>query len=170
MHAEAVRHIEFPGAMRRQAHAGGVAAVIGVAQRDHVVVAGVSARHEQREIVRLRAGVDEVANLQFARHFRRELLRVLGDVRMQINRGRMLQDFVLLLRRRDHVRMTMADADRHDAAERIEITPPVFVPDILHLALHEHERSFVVEENAGIQELLRRRSTSSADGPRYGCG
>ena len=93
MHAEAVRHIEFPGAVRRERHAGRVAAVIGVAQRDHVVVAGVSPRHEQREIVRLRAGVDEVANLQIARHFRRELLGDTRDVRVQINRRRVLEQF-----------------------------------------------------------------------------
>ena len=35
-----------------------------------------------------------------------------------------------------------------------EETPPGFVEEILHLALDEHRRFFVVEENSGIQELF----------------
>ena len=76
---------------------------------------------------------------------------------MQINRRRVLVNFVLLVRRRDHVRMTMPHADRHDAAETVEVTLARVVPDVLHLALDEHERLFVVEENAGVQELFALR-------------
>ena len=61
--------------------------MIRVAQRNDVVIAGVSARHQQREIVRFRAGIHEVTNFQVARHFRRQLLRVLSNVRLQVNRG-----------------------------------------------------------------------------------
>ena len=154
MNAEAVRHIEFPRAVRGQPHAGRIAAVVGIAQRDHVVIAGVSARHQQREIVGFGAGVDEVADFQIARHFRGELLGVFGDVRVQINRGGMLQHFVLLVGSVDHVRMAMTDADGDDAAETVEITPAIFIPDILPLAFHDHDRLFVIEEDAGIQELL----------------
>ena len=153
MHAEAVRHIELPGAVRCESHARGVAAVVRISKRNDVVVPGVSARHEQREIVRFRAGVDEIADLQFAGHLRCELLRVLGDVRVQIDRGRMLQKFVLLPRCFDHVRMAMADADRHDSAERIKIAASLFVEHILAFPFDDHERPFVVEENSGIQKL-----------------
>ncbi len=41
MDAEGVREIKFPGAMRREGHGGHVAAVVAIAQRDHVVVASV---------------------------------------------------------------------------------------------------------------------------------
>ena len=73
---------------------------------------------------------------------------------MQINRGGVLQRFVLLVRRGDDVRMAMADADGDDAAEAVEIAFAGFVPDILHLALHDHDRLLVVEKDAGVQELL----------------
>src|SRR5258706_13522109 len=87
-------------------------------------------------------------------YFRRELLGVLRDVRVQINRRRMLVKFALLVARRDDVRMAMPHADRHDAAETVEITFARIVPDILHRALDEHERFFVIEKNAGGHELL----------------
>ena len=128
--------------------------MVGVAQRDHVVVAGVGARHEHGEVVRFRAGVDEVADLELARHLRGELLGVLGDVRVQIDRGGMLEELVLLPRRFDDVGMTMPDADGDDAAEGVEVTPAALVPDVLHFAFHEGERLFVVEEDARVQELL----------------
>ena len=48
----------------------------------------------------------------------------------------------------------MSDADRDDAAERIEITPAGFVPDVLHFPFHEHERLLVVEKNSRVQEFL----------------
>ncbi len=51
----------------------------------------------------------------------------------------------------------MSDADRDDAAERVEVTLARLVPDILHLPFHHHERLFVVEKNAGVEELLARR-------------
>ena len=51
MHAKAVRHIVLPRAVRRDRHARCVAAMIRVAQRYHVVIAGVSAGHEQRKVV-----------------------------------------------------------------------------------------------------------------------
>ena len=62
-----------------------------------------------------------------------------------------------LLRSGDDVRMTMTDADGDDAAEPVEITPARFVPDILHLSFHEHERLFVIEKNSRVQELFAQR-------------
>ena len=154
MNPEAVRDVELPGPMRGQAHGQRTAAVIAVAQRDHVVIAGVGPRHEQGEIVRFRTGINEITYFEIVRHFRRQLARVFGNIGMQINRSRMLQSFVLLPRNIDNVGMTMTDAHRHDAAERVEITPAALVPDILHFSLHQHERLFVVEKNSRIQELL----------------
>ena len=59
-----------------------------------------------------------------------------------------------LLRGGDNFGMTMADADRDDSAERVEITLAGLVPDVLHLPLHEHDRLLVVEKNSRIQEFL----------------
>src|ERR1041385_2475562 len=73
---------------------------------------------------------------------------------MEIDGGRMLEELVLFPRRRDDVGMAMSDADRDDPAERIEITAAGFIPDILHFALHNGERPFVVEKNSRIEELL----------------
>ena len=43
--------------------------------------------HEERQIVRLGAGVNEIADFQLARHLCGELFRVFCDIRVQINRG-----------------------------------------------------------------------------------
>ena len=64
----------------------------------------------------------------------------------------MLQRFILLVCGTDHVRVTMPDADRHDSAERVEISFTFFVPDVLHFAFDEHERLFVVEKNSRVQK------------------
>ena len=83
-------NIELPGAVRRKSHAYSVTAVIRISKRNDIVVPGVSARHQQPEIVGFRARIDKIADLQIAGHLRRQLFRILGDVRVQINRGRML--------------------------------------------------------------------------------
>ena len=154
MHAETVGHIELPRAMGRQAHAGGVAAVIGVAQRDDIVIAGVGAGHQQRQIVGLGTRIDEIADLELARHLRGQLLRILGDVGVQVDRGRVLEGFILAARGFDDVRVAMPDADRHDAAQAIQVAPAGFVPHILHGAFDQHDRLFVIQKNAGVEELF----------------
>src|SRR5436305_13511871 len=72
---------------------------------------------------------------------------------MQIDRGGMLQRFVLLAYNIDNVWMTVPDADRHDTAERVEIAFVVLVPHVLHFPFHEHERLFVVQKNSRIQKF-----------------
>src|SRR6202043_1981129 len=114
----------------------------------------VSSCHQQREIVRFRSGVDEVADFQVTRHFCGQLLRVSGNIRMQIDRGGMLQRLILAARNIDNIRVAVAHAYRHDSAERVEIPPAVLVPNVLHFPFHKHERLFVVEENSRIQEFL----------------
>ena len=51
----------------------------------------------------------------------------------------------------------MPDAHRHDAAEAVEVAFAGFVPDILHRALDQHDRVFVVEKNPGVHELPAQR-------------
>src|SRR4051812_26317315 len=72
---------------------------------------------------------------------------------MQINRRRMLKQMVLSICCRHHVRMTMPDADGDDPAERVEIPPPVPVPDVLHFSFHQHDWLFVVEKNSRVEEF-----------------
>ncbi len=163
--AEAVRDVELPRAVRGEAHGGGVAAMVGVAQGDDVVVARVGARHEEGEVVGLGTGVHEIADLQVAGHLRGEGGGVFGDLRLEVDRGRVLERGGLIVRGGDDLRMTMADADGDNAAEAVEVALAGLVPDILHAALHEHDRFFVVEKDAGIQNSLRSASTSSSEGP-----
>src|SRR6185369_114433 len=93
-------------------------------------------------------------DLEVAGHCRGELLGVLGEIWMEVDGGRMLQGFVLLASRLDDVRVAMADTDRYDTAEAVEIALAGVVPDVLHFAFHQHQRLFVVKEDAGIDELL----------------
>ena len=86
----------------------GDAAVIPIAQRDDVVVAGEQPRHHDREIIRLAAAVDEVGDVKALRHLRRELLRQQRKVRMQIDRGRVLERVDLLLIACDDLGMAVA--------------------------------------------------------------
>jgi len=76
LNTEAVRHIEFPRVMRRKTHGGLAATVVGVAERDEIVIAGMRPGHEQREIVRFGTGVGEIDYLKLPRHFRGEFLCV----------------------------------------------------------------------------------------------
>src|SRR4051812_9902704 len=72
---------------------------------------------------------------------------------MQVDRSRMLKRVVLAVRCRYHIGMTMPYADRDDPAKRVEIASASFVPDVLHLPFHDHDRLLVVEKNSGIQEF-----------------
>ena len=76
---------------------------------------------------------------------------------MEINRCGVLERFVLLVRRRDDVRMTMPHADRANAAEAVQITFPGFIVEVLHLSLDRHERVFVEQENSLIEDRLASR-------------
>ncbi len=154
MNAEVVRHVELPGAVRGQPHRRHVAAVIAVAQRDDLEVPSPGARHQQRQVVRLRAGIDEITNLEFAGHLCRQGAAKFGNVRVQIDGGGMLQRFVLLAHRFEHVRMTMADADGGDAGEAVEIAPAFFVPDILAFAFHQHQRLFIKMKKRWIEKFF----------------
>ena len=148
-----MRHIKLPRAVSCHGQASRVSSMIGVAKCDDVEIACANSRHEQSEIVGLRPRIDEIADLQIARHPRGQSSRVFGDVGMQINRGGMLEGFVLAPDGLDDVRMAMPDADRYDSAQSIEIALAGVVPDILHPPRDKHERLLVVEKDSGIREI-----------------
>ena len=49
--------------------------------------------------------------------------------------------------------VAVADADRHDAAEEIEILVAVGVPDVLVLGARDHQRLLVIVKDRGKQKL-----------------
>jgi len=121
------------------------------------LMSGTSLDGISAAVVRFRTGVHKIANLQVARHLVGQRLGVLRHVRLQVNRGRVLERGILLVRRGNDVRMAVADADGHDATEAVEVAFPGVVPDILHAALDDHDRLLVVEEEAGVEVLLAQR-------------
>ena len=128
--------------------------MIPIAHREDIVIAGVGAGHQLRQIVGFGARVNKIADLEVARHFRGELLREFGDVRVEVDRGRVLEGFILAARGFDDVRVTMADANSNDAAQAIQVTLARFVPDVLQAAFDQHDRLLVIEKDARIQKLL----------------
>ena len=152
--AETVRHIVFPSAVGSRSHGRSIASMVGVAQSDDVVVSGVGSGHEEGEVVGLRARVDKVAHLEIARHFRSQFGGVVGHIGMEIDGRRMLVELALLVSRRNDVRMAVADADRNDPAEAVEVALTLLVPDILHPTFHHHKWLFVIKKNTRIDELL----------------
>src|SRR3954469_1504895 len=90
MDAERTWDRVLPGVVGRQTHRARAAAVITVAQRYDISVAGIEPRHGNGEIIRLAAIIDEVGDVQTFRHLRRQLLRQQRHVRMEIDRRRVL--------------------------------------------------------------------------------
>ncbi len=73
------------------------------------------------------------------------------DRRMQIDRRHMLQFADLLPDLLDDMRMAMTDRHAHDSGERIEISLPPLVPDILHMSFDDHQRFPIIGEQARRQ-------------------
>ena len=80
--------IVSPRRMGGETHGVGTHAVISVAQSQDVVISGVHTRHHHGHIVGFGAGIDEVAHFEIARHGGCEASRVLVDLRVEVNGGR----------------------------------------------------------------------------------
>src|SRR5271165_485625 len=131
--------------------------MVTILQRDHIVVPGKGTRHKYGEVICLGAGVYEVANFEIARQLRREIACIGSYVRMQINRGGMLERLVLQICRSDNIGMTVADANSRYTSEPVEISPALFIEKILTFALNYHHRFPVKEKESRIQEFLSQR-------------
>ena len=153
VHAERVRHVELPGVVAREAHRLHTAAVVAVAEGDDVEIAGVGPGHEDGEVVGLGARVREVAHLQVAGHPGREVAGIFRDAGVEVDRGRVLEDFVLPVDGGHDLRMAVAHAHRHDPAEAVEIAAARLVVEILHVPLDDHQGLLVVGEDRGVHEL-----------------
>jgi hypothetical protein len=152
--AEGMGDVELPVTLGSDGHTGGIAAVVGVAQGDDVVVAGGDACHEDGEVVGLGAGIDEINAGERLREGGGEFFRVFDDERVDVAGGAVLDEFVLLGDGGVHLGVAMADAHGANAAEAIEVAASGFVPDILHFALNEHEGLFVEREDGLVEDLL----------------
>jgi len=103
--------------------------MVGVAQRQHVDIAGIGLRHDQRKIDRLGAAVGEVDHPIVALgHARGQLF---GVVRRHgvIKHGRaVLQLLDLVLDGGRHRGMNMADRNAHVHAKKVDILLAPLVP------------------------------------------
>src|SRR5262249_41352341 len=70
----------------------------------------------------------------------------------------------------DDVRMAMADGNRDDAGKGIKVALSFFVPEILHVPFDDHQRLFVVGQQAGSQILLTQSQHFFAAGAIVGSG
>ena len=127
--------------------------MVGVAEGDHVEIPRISAGHQEREVVRLGAGVDKIADIEIAGEPGRQGSGVEGDVRVQVDRGRVLEGFVLAVRGGHDMRVTMPDAHGDDPAKTIEIPAAFFVEEVLSTAGHDHQRLPVIMVNRRVHEL-----------------
>ena len=139
-----MRDVVFPSVVGGDAHRGGSAAMVRVAQRNDIVVACVGTGQEESEFVSFRARVYEVTDLKFSGHAVGQFFPVLGDARVKINGGGMLEEMVLFVDRGDHLWVAVSDGDSDDTAKSVEIAATLFIEQVLHRPLHEHEWLAVV--------------------------
>ena len=120
---------DFDRALAPGVHAGESAgqrraSAVAVPQRHHFKVPGVHARHLDRGFVGLGAAVGEVRLLQRSRSDLRQLLRQVDHRHIGKARRDVLHAIDLLLGARGDTRIAVADADGHNAAEKVEILLP----------------------------------------------
>ena len=163
VNAESVGDIKLPRMMGGEAHGGLAAAVVAVTEGDDVEVARVGAGHEEGEVVGFRARVNEVTDLQVSGEFSGEFGGVESDFRVEINGGGVLEFGALLRERGEDFGMAMADADGDDSAEGVEVAPSGWVEEVLHPALNDRERFWIVVEDGGVEMGL-------AQGVQFGRG
>ena len=63
---------------------------------------------------------------------------------MKINGGGMLEEMVLFIDRSDHLWVAVSNGDSDDTAKSVKIAATLFIEQILHRPLYEHEWLAVV--------------------------
>mmetsp|Transcript_15351 Transcript_15351/g.29618 ORF Transcript_15351/g.29618 Transcript_15351/m.29618 type:complete len:377 (+) Transcript_15351:346-1476(+) len=152
--AKALRHRILPSRVRRQAHGSEGHSVVAVSQCYHVIVTRVKPRHQDSQVVRFRARVDEIDGTQVRRQLFGQLLGKVSDLIIEINSCRVLYLLVLLVHGLHQLGVGMPNADRHDPTESVQIPPSRLVIKILLLALNNHYRLLVICEQAWVHKLL----------------
>lgn len=74
-----------PRRVRSQTHRVGRHAVVGIAERENILVARVQTCHQHREIVRLRARVDKAHGLEVTRKLGHQSLGIFVNLWMHID-------------------------------------------------------------------------------------
>ena len=128
--------------------------MVTVAEGDHVLVARVLAGGKDGDFVRFAPAVREVGTRKARRHFFGELFGELHDGRVEVDRRRVLQTAGLLANALHDLRVAVADADRDDAGEAIQVLLARLVPHVLHVAFDDHQRIAVIRDDAGRQILM----------------
>uniref|UniRef100_A0A2M3ZMA9 Putative secreted peptide n=1 Tax=Anopheles braziliensis TaxID=58242 RepID=A0A2M3ZMA9_9DIPT len=147
--------------VRRDVHHGGHVPMVGVVERDDLVAAGMLASEPERQIVRLRARVDEVAHRQPARHLFRERPGTQDELVVQeaiVGRER----GQLALARLHYLRVTVSHVG--DVVDAVEVPGTLLVVHVLALAAHYLQRIGPVEQLAGLADVL----VAQRDGVRLG--
>ena len=146
----AARSLEL---VRAHVHERRGVAVVGVLEHDHVVAAGRRAREPQRELVRLAARVDEVADAERLRQQPRQPPRVAHGQVVQVA-GVGVEERELLLHRAHHARVAVAH-ERHVVVD-VEVGAPRVVVEVLAEAAHDLERPRVGEPQARSEQAPAR--------------
>src|ERR1700754_1382913 len=129
-------------------HCGRVA-VIRVFENDQVACFCVRAGETQCKLVSFAAGVHEVTNTQRIRQRRSYLLCILKNQVVQVARVS-VERAHLLDTRSQNTRMTMTDV--RDVVISVEISPPLIVKEILHLATHNLHRVAISNTQVSPQQ------------------
>ena len=134
----AVRRLRGDGASQLRASG------IGVAEGHYVVAARGHARDENGSLIGFGARTGEKALLQSAGSDLRDFFGEGDNLLVGIESGKMLEAVHLGLDLRRDFGVAVADGDRQDAAEEIEVFAPFDIPDVLHLGAVGDERLLVV--------------------------
>ena len=155
VHDPRLRRAELPRALAGDPHRHGRAAVVGVAQRHDLGVAGVAARGRMAvsfasvpELVK-KDLVSSPPGVMRGDLLRERRLRLIGE-----DGGDVLERVELLVDFGVHLLVAVADAHGDDAAEEVEILVAVGVPDVLVLGAVDDQRLFVIVEDGGEEEFL----------------
>ena len=168
--ADGVR-VGAPHGDAREAHGELRPPMQAAAQGDELAAAGVNLGKECRAFVRLGAGGAEEALLQIAGRDARELLGEVDEVLREVDVADVLESFRLCGDGGGDFRIAVSAVDDGDARETVEITPPLVVVEVLHLAAHDLPRFTVKMPETGHDVFfLFFEDGSGADVLRFAAG
>src|SRR4051794_24038776 len=128
-----------------------------MAESNDVGCARVTTSGNDRGLVRLRSTVREEALCQPS--FRRQRSYFLCQSHLRLggkNRRNVLHAIQLLVYSLGYPFIAMANADRNDAAEKIQVLPAVRIEHVLVFRTSDHQRLTEIVEDGGKEKLLLR--------------
>ena len=128
--------------------------VVGAVARDHLVAARVPARELDRVLVRLRAAVREEGHAQVPRGDLGDEPRKLAALVVGDRRPDRAEAVGLLLDRRDHLWMLVADVQVHELRGEVEVALPVVVPEPDPLAAGDRQRLDLRLDRPRMEDVL----------------